>query len=221
MMPFEHYYTCRSTTLLMTPGCGLLAGWTMREQEEPWPSSEADQPWWAGTEETTAARSTTPLLSPMTTTPDTGGHCTGGTWPRAGSHWQWSRCPPPCSPAALCDGVVIGNMSDLQWRLHGWKCNFIDQCSKFLNKIGNNISNNSLSKLVLQTTIEIISWDMEDIEDEVEDELFNNTGEPDCHYIHSLTHVSMVIAYEYRVIHLISWSIPLFSWLVKMKNVGF
>ena len=157
----------------MTPGCGLLAGWTVRGQEEPWPSSEADQPWWAGTEETTAARSTTPLLSPMTTTPDTGGHCTGGTWPRAGSHWQWSRCPPPCSPAALCDGVVIGNMSVLQWRLHGWKCNFIDQCSKFLNKIGNNISNNSLSKLVLQTTIEIILWEMEDIEDEVEDELFN------------------------------------------------
>ena len=49
----------------------------------------------------------------------------------------------------------------------------------------------------------------------------NNTAELDCHYIHRLTHVSMVIAYEYRVIHLISWSIPLFSWLVKTKNVGF
>ena len=48
-----------------------------------------------------------------------------------------------------------------------------------------------------------------------------NTGEPDCHYIHRLTHVSMVIAYECMVIHLISWSIPLFSWLVKTKNVGF
>ena len=47
------------------------------------------------------------------------------------------------------------------------------------------------------------------------------TAKVNCHYIHRLTHVSMVIAHECMVIHLISWSIPLFSWVVQTKNVGF